>query len=325
MVDLLVKILINAVAAVRRRQVPAREPAHRFNCGNDWWKLLVVALIFALVNSYIKPIVRRCRCRSALLTLGLFAFVINARCCCSSRSSRDSSKLGFKIGGFPPTFTSDAIVGALARRDRHQRRLDRREHRAQRRASVLRRCRRPTERPAAGDRRRVAPARAARRVRHAALRHRRGRRSPRPPRSSRAAFPDPWIRQYSVKANDVAAVVAAVRRGRGLGANVVSRGEWAVARRAGVPNDRITLEGVGKTDADLRAAVRAAADGRPAAWLAIESADEAEALAGPGSPRRARAGPAGRRSTSSSGSNPDVAPETHGGARRRRAAARSSG
>ena len=47
---------------------------------------------------------------------------------------------------------------------------------------------------------------------------------------------------------------------RGFGANVVSRGEWAVARRAGVPNDRITLEGVGKTDADLRAAVRAAGD-----------------------------------------------------------------
>ena len=52
---------------------------------------------------------------------------------------------------------------------------------------------------------------------------------------------------------------------RGFGANVVSRGEWAVARRAGVPNDRITLEGVGKTDADLRAAIRATAAGGDAA------------------------------------------------------------
>ena len=48
---------------------------------------------------------------------------------------------------------------------------------------------------------------------------------------------------------------------RGFGANVVSRGEWAIARQAGVPNDRITLEGIGKTDADLRAAVRATAAG----------------------------------------------------------------
>ncbi len=94
----------------------------------------------------------------------------------------------------------------------------------------------------------------------------------------RAAFPDPWIRQYSVKANDVAAVVARIGA-IGLGANVVSRGEWAIASRAGIPNERITLEGIGKTDADLRAAARAAADGRPLRWVAIESADEAAALA----------------------------------------------
>ena len=93
----------------------------------------------------------------------------------------------------------------------------------------------------------------------------------------RAAFPDPWLRAYSVKANDVADVVARVA-GLGFDANVVSRGEWAVARRAGLHNDRITLEGVGKTDADLRAACRAAADGAPLRWLAIESLDEAEAL-----------------------------------------------
>ena len=63
----------------------------------------------------------------------------------------------------------------------------------------------------------------------------------------RTAFPDPWIRHYSVKANDVPAIVAEVAA-RGFGANVVSRGEWAAARRAGLPNDRITLEGIGKSD-----------------------------------------------------------------------------
>jgi len=58
----------------------------------------------------------------------------------------------------------------------------------------------------------------------------------------------------------------------------VSRGEWTIARKAGVRDHRVTVEGVGKTDADLRAAVRAASDGLPPLWLAIESADEAEAL-----------------------------------------------
>lgn len=129
-----------------------------------------------------------------------------------------------------------------------------------------------------------------------------------------AAFAEPWIRQYSVKANDVAAVVALVTADPGdgsaaFGANVVSRGEWAVARAAGVPNERITLEGVGKTDADLAAAVRAAATGDPLAWTAIESADEAAALLDRA--RRAGLGRAGRPALDVLVRlNPDVTPET---------------
>jgi diaminopimelate decarboxylase len=124
----------------------------------------------------------------------------------------------------------------------------------------------------------------------------------------REAFPDPWIRQYSVKANDVVAVVAEVTR-RGFGANCVSRGEWAVARRAGVPNARVTLEGVGKTEADLRAAVRAAADGAPLRWIAVESAEEAERLTELG--QRARLGRDGRPPLELLVRlNPDVTPET---------------
>jgi diaminopimelate decarboxylase len=128
-----------------------------------------------------------------------------------------------------------------------------------------------------------------------------------------AAFPDPWIRQYSVKANDVSRVVAlATAASAGMGANVVSRGEWAVARKAGVPNARISLEGVGKTDADLGAAVRAAALGDPLMWVALESADEADALI----VRALRAG-LGRSGRPALDVllrlNPDVSPETHAG------------
>ncbi len=94
----------------------------------------------------------------------------------------------------------------------------------------------------------------------------------------RAAFPDPWLRSYSLKANDLPAIVARIAV-HGFGANVVSRGEWALARRAGLPNGSITLEGIGKTDADLRAAARAAARGEPLRWISLESADDAAALA----------------------------------------------
>ena len=134
-----------------------------------------------------------------------------------------------------------------------------------------------------------------------------------------AAFPDPVVRQFSVKANDVPAVIAAVAQ-RGFGANVVSRGEWALARAAGVPNHRISLEGVGKTPADLRAAAQAAAHGEPLAWVAIESPEEAEALAA--EVRRAGRRGTGRGRGGGGGSarldvlyrlNPDVAPETIAG------------
>jgi diaminopimelate decarboxylase len=123
----------------------------------------------------------------------------------------------------------------------------------------------------------------------------------------RAAFPDPWLRAFSVKANDVSAIVARVCA-LGFDANVVSRGEWAIARRAGLANHRITLEGVGKTDADLRAAVRSAATGDPIRWIAIESPDEAEALV-----RITRSLPPTRALDVLFRLNPEVAPETHRG------------
>lgn len=93
-----------------------------------------------------------------------------------------------------------------------------------------------------------------------------------------AAFGEPWLRQYSLKANDLPAVTELIAE-RGWGANVVSGGEWTSARAAGVPADRTTFEGVGKTDADLMAVVDAAGSGTPLRWVAVESADELVRLA----------------------------------------------
>lgn len=125
-------------------------------------------------------------------------------------------------------------------------------------------------------------------------------------RTVRGAFPDPWLRAFSVKANDVAGIVARIAA-LGFDTSVVSRGEWAVARRAGLGNERITLEGIGKTDADLRAACSAAAAGAPPRWIAIESLDEAEALA---RIARRRMGRSGASLDVLFRLNPEVTPET---------------
>ena len=112
MVELIIKVLINAVALfVAVKVLPSNLLS--FNWGNDWWKLLAVALVFALVNSYIKPIVKALSFPISIMTLGLVAFVINAAMLLIVALASDALKLGFKLGTFPPTLNSDAIIGAL--------------------------------------------------------------------------------------------------------------------------------------------------------------------------------------------------------------------
>src|SRR5712671_123322 len=107
---MIVRILINAAALFVAVKIV---PQIVFKFGSDWWKVLVVALIFALVNSYIKPIVKALSFPISMLTLGLVAFVINAAMLLLVAVVSEQLKLGFKIGGFPPTLNADAIIGAL--------------------------------------------------------------------------------------------------------------------------------------------------------------------------------------------------------------------
>lgn len=123
------------------------------------------------------------------------------------------------------------------------------------------------------------------------------------------AFPDPWVRSYSLKADPLPAVVQLLAQ-RGWGANCVSIGEIAAAREAGVPNSRITLEGIGKGAREFGAAINAAASGDPLRWVAIESADEARALADAVAARGAVGGAAIRILIRL---NPAIDPGTHTG------------
>ena len=116
------------------------------------------------------------------------------------------------------------------------------------------------------------------------------------------AFPDPWLRLYSLKANGLPALVREIVAA-GFGANAVSSGEIALARRAGVPPAQIALEGIGKTSADLALAAGLAANRTPLLWVSLESADDAAALAAHAS-KSARVDVLIR-------VNPGVAPETH--------------
>jgi putative membrane protein len=109
-IDLLVKVLINAVGVWAAIQVV---PQIDFAFGNDWWKLLAVALILAIVNSYLKPILKALSFPITLISLGLFSLVLNALLLLLVAFVSDQVSLGFSIGGFPPDFTADAFIGAF--------------------------------------------------------------------------------------------------------------------------------------------------------------------------------------------------------------------
>src|SRR4051812_23458124 len=64
---------------------------------------------------------------------------------------------------------------------------------------------------------------------------------------------DPLI-AYAVKANPNRGVLATLAS-EGLGADVVSGGEYRRARAAGIPRERIVFSGVGKTAAEMALAL----------------------------------------------------------------------
>ncbi|MGQ0661646.1 diaminopimelate decarboxylase [Sphingosinicella sp.] len=90
-------------------------------------------------------------------------------------------------------------------------------------------------------------------------------------RAALGDLPDPLV-AYAVKANPNAAVLATLAR-QGLGADIVSGGEYARARAAGMAPERIVFSGVGKTEAEMAAALEGGLF-----QFNLESLDEAETL-----------------------------------------------
>ena len=71
MIDILVRILINAVALVVAAKIIPDIHLAIGPAGPDWIKIAIVAIVFGLVNAYIKPIVKALSFPLTLATLGL--------------------------------------------------------------------------------------------------------------------------------------------------------------------------------------------------------------------------------------------------------------
>jgi putative membrane protein len=113
-IDLLVRVVINAAALIVASLV--LKPHVQLTIGSkldDWVKIALITLLFALINTYLRPIVKLISLPISLLTMGLVGLVINAAMLLVLAAVSRTFDLPFAIEKFPPTLNADAIVWAF--------------------------------------------------------------------------------------------------------------------------------------------------------------------------------------------------------------------
>ena len=109
MADFAVRVLINAVALIATVWF-----LPKVHAPDELWQLLVVAAIFGLINSYLKPIVKLLSLPLNVLTLGLVGLLVNTAMLLLLAFVSGLFDLGFSIAGWPGgPFTIDVVIYAF--------------------------------------------------------------------------------------------------------------------------------------------------------------------------------------------------------------------
>jgi putative membrane protein len=83
--------------------------------GNGWLPVLVTAMLLALINTFIRPVLAVLSCGCIVFTLGLFILVINAfTLWLASYITYDLLGLGFRVEGFWAAFFGALIVSIVS-------------------------------------------------------------------------------------------------------------------------------------------------------------------------------------------------------------------
>ena len=105
----LARLVINAVALWAAVQwVPG------ISFEGDWIGLALVALIFGIVNAFIKPLLKLFTCPLIILTLGLFTLVINALMLQLTSSLAGTFNLDFYVESFRAAFGGGLVVSIVS-------------------------------------------------------------------------------------------------------------------------------------------------------------------------------------------------------------------
>jgi putative membrane protein len=104
----IIQILVNAAALWVAVQVTEMDWT-----GAEWWQFLLVAVIFSLVNTFIKPILRIITLPITAVTLGLFLLVINALMLLLTGWLSDQLNLGFTVNGFWAALLGSIVISIV--------------------------------------------------------------------------------------------------------------------------------------------------------------------------------------------------------------------
>jgi putative membrane protein len=108
--DRLLQVLVNAAALyVAVLIVPNLE----FVEGGEWWKFLLVAVAFSLLNSFLRPILRILTFPITIVTMGLFLLVINAAMLLLTGAISEQLGLGFSVGDFWAALLGSIVISIV--------------------------------------------------------------------------------------------------------------------------------------------------------------------------------------------------------------------
>jgi len=108
-VAFVVRLLVNAAALWVATQVV---PGVSYHGGIA--PFVVVALIFGIINATLRPLTKLLTCPIILLTLGLFALVVNGLMLWLTSTVADSLGIGFRVNGFWPAFWGALVVSIVS-------------------------------------------------------------------------------------------------------------------------------------------------------------------------------------------------------------------
>ena len=107
--DIVIRVAINALAFVAAVYIV---PSADFK--GDWWKMVAVAVVFGIVNAYLRPIVKLLSLPLTLVTFGVVGLVINVAMVLLTAAISNALQLGFTLAGWPQDRLGvDTIIAAL--------------------------------------------------------------------------------------------------------------------------------------------------------------------------------------------------------------------